>query len=66
MNSELEIRFYKLYEKLASLTQNINENPDIPSIETILNEIAAMFRLSKGVTHFYRDPVAEKKVRARP
>ncbi len=61
MNSELEIRFYKLYERLASLTQNINENPDIPSIETILNEIAAMFRLSKGVTHFYRDPVAEKK-----
>ncbi|SHM71778.1 bifunctional diguanylate cyclase/phosphodiesterase [Ruminococcus flavefaciens] len=61
MDSERELRFYKLYEQLASLTQIVEEKPDIPRIEQILNEIAAMFRLSKGVTHFYRDPGAEER-----
>ena len=61
MDSERELRFYKLYEQLASLTQNSNDKPDIPRIEKILNEIAAMFRLSKGVTNYYRSPVEEMR-----
>ena len=60
MNTERELRFYHLYAQLASLTQIVNQKPDIPQIEAILNEIAAMFRLSKGVTHFYRGPAEEK------
>lgn len=61
MDPEKELRFYKLYEQLASLTQIVNQTPAIKKIESVLNEIAAMFRLSKGVTHFYRDPGAEKR-----
>ena len=61
MDSERELRFYKLYEQLASLTQISNDKPDITRIEKILNEIAAMFRLSKGVTNFYRGPVEEMR-----
>ena len=60
MDIEREMRFYKLYEQLASLTQTVDEEKDISSIESILNEISAMFRLSKGVTHFYRTPAEEK------
>ena len=62
MDSERELRFYKLYEQLASLTQISNDKPDITRIEKILNEIAAMFRLSKGVTNFYRGPVGETMI----
>jgi len=61
MDSERELRFYKLYEQLASLTQNVDVKPDTKRIESILNEIAAMFRLSKGVTHYYRGPVEEQR-----
>ena len=60
MNNERELDFYRLYTQLASLTQIVNQEPDIPQIEKILNEIAAMFRLSKAVTHFYRRPADEK------
>jgi len=60
MDIEREMRFYKLYEQLASLTQTVDEEKDVSSIESILNEISAMFRLSKGVTHFYSTPSAEK------
>lgn len=60
MNNESELRFYHLYSQLASLTQIVNQKPDIPKIEAILNEISAMFRLSKGVTYFYRSPIDEK------
>lgn len=60
MNNESELRFYHLYSQLASLTQIVNQKPDIPKTEAILNEISAMFRLSKGVTHFYRSPIDEK------
>ena len=60
MNNERELDFYRLYTLLASLTQIVNQEPDIPQIEKILNEIAAMFRLSKAVTHFYRSPADEK------
>ena len=61
MNAERELRFYKLYEQLASLTQIVNQKPDIPQIESLLNEISSMFRLSKGITHFYRTPSDEKR-----
>ena len=61
MDIEREMRFYKLYEQLASLTQTVDEEKYISSIESILNEISAMFRLSKGVTHFYRTPAEEKR-----
>jgi EAL domain-containing protein (putative c-di-GMP-specific phosphodiesterase class I) len=60
MNNERELDFYRLYTQLASLTQIVNQEPDIPQIEKILNEIAAMFRLSKAVTLFYRRPADEK------
>ena len=59
MNQEKEMHFYKLLEQLVSLTQIVNTTPDIAQIENILNEIAKMFRLSKGVTHFYRNPQEE-------
>ena len=61
MEANRELRFYKLFEQLISLTQIINQKPEISQIESILNEIAAMFRLSKGVTHFYRNPGNELK-----
>lgn len=61
MDAERELRFYKLLEQLVSLTQIVNQKPDIPQIESILNEISAMFRLSKGVTHFYENPGDEAK-----
>ncbi len=61
MNMEKELRFYKLYEQLASETQIVNQKFDTSVIESILNEISAMFRLSKGVTHFYRNPGEEAR-----
>ena len=60
MNTKNEQKFYELYEKLASATANINQKPDIPLIESLLGEISAMFRLSKGITHFYRSPIDEQ------
>jgi EAL domain-containing protein (putative c-di-GMP-specific phosphodiesterase class I) len=54
------IQFYKLYEQLASATANINKAPDVKLIESLLNQIAALFRLSKGITRFYRNPAEEK------
>ena len=60
MDAEKELRFYKLYEQLASLTQIVNQKPAISKIESILNEISSMFRLSKGVTNFFRNPRDEK------
>lgn len=63
MDEEMKktLRFYELYERLASLTQIVNQKPDIPQIESILNEISAMYRLAKGVTHFYRNPGEEER-----
>ena len=61
MDIDRDIKFYKLYEQLASLTQRVNEKPDIAGIENLLNEISPMFRLSKGVTHFYRSPAHEQR-----
>jgi len=58
---EKDMQFYKLYEQLASLTSNVNAKPDIPGTEAVLNEIAAMFRLSKGITNFYRNPADEQR-----
>ncbi|MBR0141668.1 MAG: EAL domain-containing protein, partial [Ruminococcus sp.] len=55
-----EKHFYELYERLAFATSNVNQKPDVPLIESLLNEIAAMFRLSKGVTRFFRSPAEEK------
>lgn len=61
MTDENLLRFYELFEKLASATQIVNRKPDIPYIESLLNEISAMFRLSKGVTRFYHDPGEEER-----
>ena len=61
MNIERELQFYRLYEQLASLTQIEDQAVDITALEKILKEIATMFRLSKGETHFYRNPQDEKK-----
>lgn len=63
MNNDCKIKFYELYEKLASATATINEPPDITLIESLMSEIAAMFRLSKGVTHIYRNPGDEHRGR---
>ena len=54
-----KLKFYELFEQLASATQIVNQKPDIPLIERLLGEISAMHRLSKGVTHFYRTPTDE-------
>jgi EAL domain-containing protein (putative c-di-GMP-specific phosphodiesterase class I)/GGDEF domain-containing protein len=61
MYSEKDMHFYKLLEQLLTLTQIVNIEPDIPKIENTLNEIASLFRLSKGITHFYRNPVEEAR-----
>ena len=60
MNVDREVRYYQLLEQLLSLTQIVNQKPDVPQIEAVLNEIAAMFRLAKGVTRFFRNPGDEK------
>ncbi len=61
MKIETERKFYQLYERLASMTQIVNQEFDTTPIETVLSEISAMFRLSKGVTHFYRSPAEEQR-----
>lgn len=61
MNLEKELKFYYLFEQLASATQIVNQKFDVSKIESILNEISTMFRLSKGVTHFYRSPAKEEQ-----
>ncbi len=61
MDQEKEYRFFRLYEQLASLTQIVNQKPEIPKIEAIMNEISVMLRLAKGVTHFYKNPGDEQR-----
>lgn len=61
MNDDKTLRFYELFEKLASATQIVNQKPDIPLVESLLNEISAMLRLSKGVTRIYRNPAQEER-----
>lgn len=53
-------RFYKLYGQLASATAIVNQAFDVKQIEALLNEISALYRLSKGVTRFFRSPAEEK------
>ena len=61
MNAESELKYYKLYEQLASETQIVNQRFDLEKIARILDELSKMFRLSKGVTHFYRNPAEEDR-----
>ena len=61
MDKEKEYRFLKLYEQLASFTQIVNQKPEITQMEGLLNEISSMFRLAKGVTHFYKTPSNEQR-----
>lgn len=61
MDKEKEYHFLKLYEQLASLTQNENQDPEVQQIEALLKEIAAMFRLARGEVHFYRNPGDEQR-----
>ena len=60
VSNENDIRYYELLEQLMS-AMTAAENPDIPLIEKLLQEISSMFRLSKAVTHVYRTPLDEKK-----
>lgn len=55
------MEFFELYEKLASATLIVNQKPDVELIESLLGEISSMFRLSKGITHFYRNPADEER-----
>ena len=52
-------RFYILYEQLVSAMTDFGK-VKISQIEEILIEISKMFRLSKGVTRVFRNPVEEK------
>ncbi|MBR3536062.1 MAG: diguanylate cyclase, partial [Oscillospiraceae bacterium] len=61
MDKDRDYCFLKLYEQLASLTQIVNQKPETRQIEKLLNEIASMFRLAKGVTHFYKNPGDEQR-----
>ena len=60
MDKDRDYCFLKLYEQLASLTQIVNQKPETRQIEKLLNEISSMFRLAKGVTHFYKNPGDEQ------
>ncbi|MBR5177603.1 MAG: EAL domain-containing protein [Lachnospiraceae bacterium] len=53
-DSEAALKFYILYQKLVSAMTEINQ-VDIKLIENTLIDIAAMFRLSKGVTRVYKN-----------
>ena len=52
-------RFYILYEQLVSAMTDFG-NVKVSQIEEILIEISKMFRLSKGVTRVFRNPIEEK------
>jgi len=60
-NLERDLKFFELFSRLASLTQIVNQPPQIPEIQKLLSEISSMYRLSKGVTHFYRNPGEEER-----
>lgn len=53
-----DMRFFDLYTQLVSAMTDVAKI-DVPRIENLLCEIAAMFRLSKGVTRVYRNPQEE-------
>ncbi|MBR1824593.1 MAG: EAL domain-containing protein [Ruminococcus sp.] len=59
LNNEKDMRFYKLLEQLVTAMTDY-DNVDKPHIESLLIEISSMLRLSKGVTHVFRNPQEEK------
>lgn len=53
-------RYYELFEKLiAAMSDTVKT--DVALIERILSDLSSMFRLSKAVTHLYRNAEDEKK-----
>ena len=54
-NSDKDVRFYELLEQLVTAMTDY-DIVDISHIESLLIEISSMFRLSKAVTHVYRNP----------
>lgn len=52
------VRFYELYEQLLKEFVNFEET-NVALVENLLNRIAKMFRLSKGITHVYMSPQEE-------
>ncbi len=59
-NSDKDVRFYELLEQLVTAMTDY-DIVDISHIESLLIEISSMFRLSKAVTHVYRNPKEEKR-----
>ena len=59
-NSNDEMQFYTLYVQLVSAMTDI-EKVDAQRVGQLLCDIAAMFRLSKGVTRVYRNPQEEEE-----
>ena len=55
------VRFYELYEQLLREIVSFEEKPNIKLIEDLLVRISTMFRLSKGITHVYMNPQAERE-----
>ena len=54
-------QFSKLFEELVSAMAVINvEHIDVAVVQDRLNRLAALNRLSKGVTHIYSSPADEK------
>ena len=59
-DAKTDIRFFELYMLLVSAMTEVGKI-DVPKIESLLCEIASMFRLSKGVTRLYRNPQEESE-----
>ena len=58
-NRDKDVRFYELLEQLITAMTDY-DIVDISHIESLLIEISSMFRLSKAVTHVYRNPKEEQ------
>jgi len=59
-NSKDDMQFYTLYVQLVSAMTDFGKS-DVQRIGQLLCDIAALFRLSKGVTRVYRNPQEEKE-----
>ncbi|MBR6872835.1 MAG: GGDEF domain-containing protein [Ruminococcus sp.] len=62
MSAERNARFSALFQELVSSMTNFS-SISVPKIESLLNELAALLRLSKGITHVYRNPREEDEGR---
>ncbi|MBP5363157.1 MAG: EAL domain-containing protein [Ruminococcus sp.] len=62
MDSEKLTKYYELLEKLI-ITTNDTENFSVEKINEPLAELCKLFRISKGVTEFYKSAAHEKSGR---